>query len=577
MKVNGLIRFIRFSLRQSPWRTLLAILPDACTILFSAGLYGVAAFLISLAAMRPPFEVIMLPVVGVRFFGLGRAVLRYAERLVSHDTTFRILRNLRVYIYDKLESRLPEHGNGIKRGNLVAEAVSDVENLQEAFLKVLYPWLVAFGILFAGLFTALMIHPSAAAAFALLYLPAAFFIPVRLVSSSQGAWKSAMELKYRLYGEFLEFSYGLKEILSNGREADWRRKIEKTLSEESEAAKRNHRYSAAANSLSSFLQGFSLCTFIVLCCWLSSKGELPGEYLAASALTLAAFFEGAVPVIPGYARVEKVAASAERVFGSREERWEQPGKTAAGSKPGRKPLGPHAGSETSDLPGCLSIRNLSFSHPLHPLSSTACQNRRILDSFSLDLRKGQIKAIVGPSGIGKSTVLNLVLGFLQPDSGWIKVDEEDLAGMDMERRRSLFSVVDQRPYFFHDSLRENMRVANPEARDEDILEACRRACILDLVAQLPRGLDTLVAESGVSLSAGEIQRLAIARALLKDAPFYFFDEPSAGLDTVNEKKLVELFLELKRDKGVLIITHRKGMLEQMDEVVRFEADVSSGK
>ncbi len=195
----------------------------------------------------------------------------------------------------------------------------------------------------------------------------------------------------------------------------------------------------------------------------------------------------------------------------------------------------------------------------------------VLEDLDLVLEPGRRVALVGPSGAGKTTVVNLLVRFLDPEDGRVTLDGRDLREYRQEDVRRSIAVAGQDSYLFSTSIRENVRLARPDAADDEIEEALARARILDWVRTLPDGWDTLVGEEGRELSGGQRQRLVVARALLADAPVLVLDEPTAHLDSPTAERLIEDVLDAVADRTVLLITHRPEGLDRMDEVVRLHS------
>jgi ABC-type multidrug transport system fused ATPase/permease subunit len=194
-----------------------------------------------------------------------------------------------------------------------------------------------------------------------------------------------------------------------------------------------------------------------------------------------------------------------------------------------------------------------------------------LDGLTLSLEPGQRIALIGPSGVGKSTVTNLLLRFLDPEAGRVTIGGHDLRELRQEDVRRVVAVAGQESHLFSTSIRENIRLARPGASDAEIEEALRRARILDWVRSLPGGLDTLVGEQGRALSGGQRGRLVVARALLAATPVLVLDEPTAHLDTANATSLIDDILDTAGAASVLLITHRLERLERMDDVIVLSA------
>jgi ABC-type multidrug transport system fused ATPase/permease subunit len=186
---------------------------------------------------------------------------------------------------------------------------------------------------------------------------------------------------------------------------------------------------------------------------------------------------------------------------------------------------------------------------------------------TFDLQPGTSLAIVGPSGAGKSTIANLLFRFWEYELGEIRLGGESLKSLNQDEVRKRFALVSQNSYFFNASIRENLRLARPKITQEEMEAAAQTAQIHDFIMSLPKGYDTMIGEQGLRLSGGERQRLAIARALLKDAPILILDEPTANLDSITEKQVLETLFAVMKQKTSLLITHRLIGLENMDEII----------
>jgi ABC-type multidrug transport system fused ATPase/permease subunit len=210
----------------------------------------------------------------------------------------------------------------------------------------------------------------------------------------------------------------------------------------------------------------------------------------------------------------------------------------------------------------LQFSNLSFSYPGQKIPA--------IRDISFELQSGKSLAIVGPSGAGKSTIVNLLLRFWEYGSGDIRLGGELLHGLEQDEVRSRCAVISQSSYFFNASVRDNLKLARPSASQEEIENAARQAQIHEFILMLPEGYDTFIGEQGLRLSGGERQRLAIARALLKEAPILILDEPTANLDPVTEKQVLDTLFSVMGNRTTLLITHRLVGLENVDEILVME-------
>ncbi|NTV89320.1 MAG: ATP-binding cassette domain-containing protein [Clostridiales bacterium] len=284
-------------------------------------------------------------------------------------------------------------------------------------------------------------------------------------------------------------------------------------------------------------QSLSLTILFVTCCLLASKSLIKGEYIAAAALAVSAFFEAGTPVFSGWGRVERTSAAAANLFNKDFSYQTEPIPSASAI----------SSESIQTHPDSLRISNISFSYPYRlPL----------IENLSFEIRKGSLTLLTGPSGSGKSTLVDLILGFKSVQSGSVLLGEIDQKDEDPYEWRKHFSFADQKPYFFNSTVRENLKLANQAANDDDMLNALERAAIPLNSGCFPKGLDSIVKEGGSNFSSGELQRLSIARAILSKAPFLLLDEPAANLDALAEKKVYELLDDLRKEKGILLISHK---------------------
>jgi ATP-binding cassette subfamily C protein CydC len=216
-------------------------------------------------------------------------------------------------------------------------------------------------------------------------------------------------------------------------------------------------------------------------------------------------------------------------------------------------------AEVQNEPPDIRISDLSFSYPNQSIPA--------LQNVTFDLPPATATAIVGPSGAGKSTIANLVLRFWEYEGGEISFSGKSLKTLDQNWVRTQIGLVSQNTYFFNTSVRENLRFARRKVTQEEIESAAKAAQIHDFIMKLPKGYDTMIGEQGLRLSGGERQRLAIARVLIKNAPVLILDEPTANLDALTEKEILETLFGVMKQKTSLLITHRLIGLENMDNII----------
>ncbi|MBN1452991.1 MAG: thiol reductant ABC exporter subunit CydD [Anaerolineales bacterium] len=551
LESKTLARLLAFLRGSWNWVTL-SVLLGTLTIGANISLMGTSAWLISTAALHPSIAELQVAIVGVRFFGISRGVFRYAERLVSHDVTFRLLSRLRVWFYQKLEPLAPARLMDYRAGDLLARIIGDVETLENFYVRVVAPPLVA---MLTGISVSIFLasfYPPLAAVLIGFFLGLGLILPFLSRLLSQESGKALISLRSELHIQLVDGIQGLAEILAYNRAADKLALIAATGHDYGLAQRRMAHISGLQSALTVLLTNLGMWMVIFLTVPLVSDGRLEGVMLGTLALLTLASFEAVTPLPLAAQMWESVRVSAGRLFEIVDA--EPVVKESREQKP-------ESGKEEEPV-STLEFSNLSFLYPNQAIPA--------LQHVAFDLQPGKSLAIVGPSGAGKSTLVSLLLRFWEYSSGDIRLGGESLHGLQQDEVRARCAVVSQNSYFFNASVRENLRLARPSASQDEIEEAAKQAHIHEFIMGLPKGYDTFIGEQGLRLSGGERQRLAIARALLKDAPILVLDEPTANLDPLTEKQVLETLFGVMQGKVTLLITHRLVGLENVDEILVLE-------
>lgn len=524
----------------------LSVLLGALTIGANVSLLGTSAWIIAMAALHPPLGYLQMAIVGVRFFGIARSVLRYAERLVSHNVTFHVLARLRVWFYRGLEPKSTAYLMTQRAGDLLARMVGDVETLENLFVRLVQPVLVAvLTVLGVGGFL-WRYSPSLAAVMVGSFLAVGGLLPAWIQHLSRGTAREVISLHARMSTLLVDGIQGLADLLACDRVADWAGQIFEVDRDYARAQRRMARIGALHTSLSTLLANVALWGVICLTIPLISAGHLDGVMLGALGLIALAAFEAAIP-LPQAAQIwESTLAATARLF----EVVDAPPPVSASSRP-NAPIRPRDRG--------LEIERLTFCYP-----GTA---QPALEEVSFRVPVGATVAIVGPTGAGKSTLAHLLLRFWDYERGEIRLGGVSLKALPPDEARGYFAVIPPRPYIFNVTLRENLLLARPDASSQELEAAIRAARLEEVVARLPQGWETYLGEQGWRLSAGERQRLAIARALLQDRPILLMDEPTAHLDPVTEQEVLEVLLRLAEERTTIWITHRLVRMERVDEIL----------
>jgi len=530
-------------------RLALAALLGALTILFGVGLMAAAGYLISRAAEQPAVLSLTVAIVGVRFFGLARPIARYFERLASHDVALRSLGTARARVYGRLEDLSPTQLREHRHGDLLASFVGDVDSLQNLYLRGLLPPVVALvaGAGAVGLVAAIL--PSAALVLAAGLVAAGIVVPFAAAALARRSAALQAPARGALSAELVETLAGGAELVAYGRLEDRLERVGAADSRLMRAARRAALADGTGEGLRVLVTGATVAGVLALAVSAHAVDTLDRVLIGLLALASLAAFEAVQPLPEALRELQATVAAGDRIL-------ELTGREPAVADP----TAPHP---LPAVPFTLGLEDVRVRY--------APGERPALDGVSLRLEPGRRVALLGPSGSGKTTVANLLLRFIDPEAGRVTLAGRDLRAYRQEDIRRAIAVAGQDSHLFSTTIRENVRLARPEATDEEIEGALRRARILDWVRGLPDGWNTLVGEEGRELSGGQRQRLVVARALLANAPVLVLDEPTAHLDGPTAERLIADVLDAAADRTLLLITHRPEGLDRMDEVVRLPA------
>ncbi len=525
---------------------LLGALASACGV----ALMATSAWLIARAAQHPPVLYLMVAVVAVRTFGLGRAALRYAERLVSHDAAFRLLARLRQRLMAHLADIAPGRLQLWRRGDLLTRLVSDVDDVGDAYLRGLLPLSVAILVGAATVALAAAILPAAGLALAAALLVACLLGPIFAARRGMRTEATVVELRARrgelltdLLDELTDLTLGDMLAARLGELAD----IEQALRQATARSARTAGITAGAAVLA---MGAAVLGALRWGIPAVSAGQLAPVLLAVIALTPLALTETVQSVGVAAAALQRSGAAAGRLAAILQTRPVTPAVTDPRPLP-QSPAGP-----------VIELRGVCARWPGSDVDA--------LHGIDLLLKPGERVVVLGESGSGKSTLLAVLLGFVPLSSGRITIDGVDRAELDPDAVRTLFSWCDQRAHLFDSSLAENIRLARPAATDEQVTAALAAAGAGNWPASLPQGLGTPVGEHGRAVSGGQRQRIAVARALLADRPVLLADEPAAHLDPLTADAVTEVILRPARQRTTVLVTHRESDARSADVVVRLD-------
>ncbi|MCX5284376.1 thiol reductant ABC exporter subunit CydD [Streptomyces sp. NBC_00198] len=523
----------------------LALLLGSLALGSAVGLMATSGWLISRASEHPPVLYLMVAVTATRAFGIGRAVFRYAERLVSHDAVLRMLADTRVAVYRRLERLAPAGLRTTRRGDLLSRLVADVDALQDYWLRWLLPAGAAVMVSAVSVgFTAWLL-PEAAAALAVGLLAAGAGVPLVTGAVARRAERRLAPARGALATQVADLLTGTAELTVAGalpaRTAETRRADGALTRISSRAATAT----ALGDGLTALVCGLTVAATALVGAHAVAAGRLDGVLMAVVVLTPLAAFEAVMGLPLAVQYRQRVHKSAERVY----EVLDAPDPVREPERPRQAPASPFP----------LRLEGMRARH--------AGQHRDALAGLDLTLDEGRRVAVVGTSGAGKTTLAQVLLRFLDAEAGTYTLGGVDAYGMDGDSVRRLVGLCAQDAHLFDSTVRENLLLARKDATEAGLRDALGRARLIDWVDGLPDGLDTLIGEHGARLSGGQRQRLALARALLADFPVLVLDEPAEHLDLATADALTADLLAATEGRTTLLITHRLAGLDAVDEVI----------
>ncbi|MFD0316072.1 thiol reductant ABC exporter subunit CydD [Streptomyces flavalbus] len=542
---GGVLARVRAMSRARHGRLALALLLGSLALGSAVGLMATSGYLISRASQQPPVLYLMMAVTATRAFGIGRAVFRYTERLVSHDAVLRMLADTRVAVYRRLERLAPAGLRRTRRGDLLSRLVADVDALQDYWLRWLLPAGAAALVSAASVgFTAWLL-PEAGAVLAVGLLAAGAGVPLLTGAVARRAERRLAPARGALATRVTDLLTGTAELTVAGALPARTAELRQADGRLTRITSRTATATALGDGLTALVCGLTVAAAALVGAQAVADGRLGGVAMAVVVLTPLAAFEAVLGMPLAAQFRQRVRKSAERVY----EVLDAPEPVREPEQPRQAPLSPFP----------LVVRDLTARH--------AGQDRDALAAAGLRLEEGRRVAVVGPSGSGKSTLAQVLLRFLDARAGSYTLGGVDAYALDGDDVRRLVGLCAQDAHLFDSSVRENLLLARKDATEAQVRDALARARLLEWADGLPDGLDTLVGEHGARLSGGQRQRLALARALLADFPVLVLDEPAEHLDLPTADALTADLLAATEGRTTLLITHRLAGLEAVDEVI----------
>ncbi len=532
--MRDFLRLLSFCRPYARW-VAAGIALNIVVILANVGLLALSGWFIASMALAGidaiPIEY-FAPAAAIRGLAVLRTVGRYLERLVTHEATFRLLGELRIWFYGHLEPLAPARLQLHRGGDLLSRIRSDIDSLDTLYLRVLAPAAAAIISVTALVGFLTLYSVSAAWIEAAGLLASGVASPLLAQRLGRDPGQRAVSIRAELRVVVSETVQGLGELLV----AQAARRQTEAVAQLGASLIRQQRRQAWIGSTTSALSGLAaqlaLWGALVVSIPLVRAGSLPGPDLAMVTLYVLASFEAVAPLPAAFLALGETLAAARRIFDLID-------AAPAVTEPSRGAPRPQRFD--------LQIRGLRMRY--------ADDAPWALDDLDLEITQGEALGIVGASGSGKTSILNVLLRFWEYE-GHVTIGGVPLREFDGETARGLFGVVSQQTHLFNMSVRDNLKLARPDATDAELMDALRAAHLEEDIAGLPDGLDTFAGENGARFSGGQARRLSIARALLKDAPILLLDEPTEGLDAISERAVLDALVKLMQGRTTLLITHR---------------------
>jgi len=526
-------------------RLLIAALAGAAATGSGVALLAISGFLLARASQHPNIVAISIAVVAVRALGISRGVFRYAERLGTHDVAFRVLADVRVTIYRRLERLAPAGLAAFRSGDLLARLISDVDSTQDLFIRGIAPPLAAALVGAGTVLAAVVLLVPAGLVLCTGLMVAGLAVPVIAARAARTAAQRSAPARGELGALLTDLLAGAADVHAYGAQAELLARASTADAELTRLARRTAVASGLGTGLSAAAAGATLWGVLLLGVTATGSGALTRVPLAVLTLTALAAFE-AVTTLPAAAiQIAQARTAGGRITAVLDALDPVPEPA--------NPLPIPAGAPHVRLRGAQVRYGVDG-----PLA---------IDGIDLDLAPGKRVAVIGPTGAGKSTIASVLLRFCDLCGGSATLDGHDLAGYAADDIRMIIGGCPQDPHIFDATISANLRLARPNATSGELATAAARARLLGWIESLPDGWDTHVGAHGARMSGGQRQRLALARALLADPALLILDEPTAHLDAENRRLLMADLLAVTAERSLLLITHELAGLDQMDEII----------
>lgn len=547
--MRDVLRLFGLFRQQLGWLTVGALL-SLVTLLANVSLMGLSGWFITTMALAGLTGIAVnyfTPAAFIRGLAIVRTVGRYGERLITHDATLRVLSDIRVWFYRLLEPLAPARLHVWRSGDLLNRIQADIDALDSFYINTWIPLFSAIvAILAITVFVGFYSGVFAFSLFVLLFI-GGFFLPLLSYLAGRKTVDRELMLKSELRNTLLDSVSGMAELRVYGAHRDQTERLCAEQDDLLQSQQRINRIDALSQAGMGSLGQVAVWLGLLVVIPLVGAHQLNGAHLGMLVLLAQASFECVAPMPLAFQTFGKSMGAARRLF-----------ELVDTSPLVTEPTHPLAVPESPDI----EFDHIGLIYP--------GQERPALEDITFRVGVGERVAIVGVSGSGKTSLLQLLLRFYEPSSGKVMIGAHTIQEYESGALREHFAVASQFTHLFNTTVRANLMMARPDAGEEAMIQAAKRARLHDEIMALPHGYDSFVGEAGVRLSGGQQRRMALARAFLRDATILLLDEPTEGLDLENERLIMDILAQEFGDRTLLLITHRLTGLESMDRILVLE-------
>lgn len=484
-------------------------------------------------------------------FGLLRGALRYFEQYSNHYIAFRLLAKIRDIIFRKLRVLCPAKLETKQKGTIISMITADTETIEVFYAHTISPVCIAIVCSLAIFLFIGFVVSWYMALFALFaYLVIGVVMPAignKIVASSGSDYRREFTA---FNGYFMDAVKGSRDIILHGKEEEREKKVgeytDKLLSATDKMKTRSLTTSVITNIVIYLLDFGMLALGIALV----MAGQVSAPLMAVGVVALMSSYAPVLAISKLPENLSQTFSSGDRIISLLEE---EPAVTDI------------EGGTDFDFKD-LTTENLSFGYG----------EKQVLKDINIVVSKGEIVGVMGKSGCGKSTLLKLLLRFWKKGDGAIKYNGADIENVNTLSLKGNVVMVSQSTYLFDDTVRGNLKIAKQNASEKELIAACKSAGIYDFITKLKDGFDTKIGAGGVALSAGEAQRLGLARAFLSDAKLILLDEPTSNVDAINEGIILKALKEQKSERSIILVSHRESTMAICDRIYKMENGAITG-